>query len=361
MLSMIAAATSAPIYYLCTQRHAYTIGVFLGYYHHGLGDLLRIIPYEKIDRLGRTATGNFIFTDFERLSAAQLQAASQLHQSISAQDPAALLLNNPAKVPGRFDLLKRLEAAGLNAFDVHRLDDRHAIRRFPVFVRWESRHDPPLTGLLDSAGALDAAIAGLPPKIRRNPDLMIVEYGAVPSSDGRFRKYSAYKVGPTIYPQHCFINENWYIKFPSTRFTEADRAESRAYVAENPHASQIERAFDLAGIDYGRIDYGIVDGRVQTFEINSNPTVLARPPNWDAAVNYSKYAEMHAHALRALLRPPSPVVLDLGRGNQDVDRVHASAMRRVRRRIGWFDLRRTLSLRRLKKRLASPLGPPATS
>ena len=61
---------------------------------------------------------------------------------------------------------------------------------------------------------------------------MIVEYCAAPSADGRFRKYSAYKVGPTVYPQHCFINENWYIKFPSTRFTEADRAESRAYVAD---------------------------------------------------------------------------------------------------------------------------------
>ncbi|CDX51094.1 conserved hypothetical protein [Mesorhizobium plurifarium] len=358
MLSMTAAGASGPIYYLCTQRHAYTIGVFLGYYRHGLDDFLRIIPYEKIDRLGRLPTGNFIFTDFERLSAAQLQAASELCHRISAQDPAALMLNNPAKVPNRFDLLKRLKAAGLNTFDVHRLDDFRAVQRFPVFVRWESRHDPPLTGLLESAGALDAAIAALPPKIRRDPDLMIVEYGAAASSDGRFRKYSAYRVGPTIYPQHCFINENWYIKFPSTRFTEADRAESRTYVAENPHASQIERVFDLAGIDYGRIDYGIVDGRIQTFEINNNPTVLARPPNWDATVNYSRYAEMHAHALRAILRPPSDVVLEIGRGNRNVDAIHASAMRRVRRRIGWFHLRRTLSLRRLRKRLANPSEQP---
>jgi len=349
------AAASAPIYYLCTRRHAYTIGVFLGYYDHELRDVLRIIPYEEISKLGGLASGTFIFTDFERLTPVQLQAASALHQSIAAQDPAALLLNNPASVLPRFELLKRLKAAGLNAFDVHRLDDRHRIQRFPVFVRWESRHDPPLTGLLDTGDALESAIAGLPPKIRHDPDLMIVEYGAAPSSDGRFRKYSAYKVGPTVYPQHCFINENWYIKFPSTRFTEADRAESRAYVAENPHASQIEHVFSLAGIDYGRIDYGIVEGRIQTFEINNNPTILSRPPGWEATANYSRYAEMHAQALRTIMRPSSTPDLAIGRGSGSADALHVAAMRRVRRRIGWFRLRRTLSLRRLKKRLAAPL------
>jgi len=351
---MTVAAGSSPIYYLCTRQHAYTIGVFLGYYPHGLGDVLRIIPYEETGSLGSVVPGTFIFTDFERLTPVQLQAAASMFDSIAAQDLGLLLLNNPAKAPGRFDLLKRLNGAGLNGFDVHRLDQRDAISRFPVFVRWESRHDPPLTGLLDSAQALEAAIAALPDPIRHDPDLMIVEYGAAPSADGRFRKYSAYKVGPTVYPQHCFINENWYIKFPSTRFTEADRAESRAYVADNPHAAGIERVFALAGIDYGRIDYGVVDGRIQTFEINNNPTVLARPPGWDAGANYSRYADLHAKALRGITRPASSApLLKLGAGSRSVDAIHAKAMRRVRRRIAWFSLRRSLSLRWLKKRLAN--------
>jgi hypothetical protein len=247
-------------------------------------------------------------------------------------------------------LLKRLRTAGLNHFDVHRLGDRKAIRRFPVFVRWESQHELPLTGLIDSADALEVAIAGLPVHIRSDPDLMIVEYGATPSADGRFRKYSAYRVGPTIYPQHCFINESWYIKFSSTRFTDADRAESRAYVADNPHAAQIDRIFALAGIDYGRIDYGVVDGRIQTFEINNNPTVLARPPGWEDA-NYSRYAELHAQALRGILRSTSGPALKIGDGNRAVDTVHAGAMRAVRRRIAWFYLKRRWSLKALKKRL----------
>ncbi|MBZ9995749.1 hypothetical protein [Mesorhizobium sp. BH1-1-4] len=345
-----------PIYYFCTRQHAYTMGVLLGYYDHGLGEQVRIIPYEHVARLGPVALGTFIFTDFERLSAAQSQAAISLHGRIRSVNPDLLLLNDPAIVPGRFDLLKRLKAAGLNHFDVHRLEERKAIRRFPVFVRWESQHELPLTGLVDSAEALDRAIAGLPARIRRDPDLMIVEYDAAPSADGRFRKYSAYKVGPTVYPQHCFINESWYIKFPSTRFSEADRAESRAYVAENPHAEQIERVFALAGIDYGRIDYGIVDGQVQTFEINNNPTVLARPPGWEAGADYSRYAAMHAQALRGIMRPASGLSLVLGDGTMSVDAAHADAMQAVRRRIAGFSLRRRLSLRVLKRRLARLLG-----
>ncbi|MCZ8546636.1 hypothetical protein OOJ09_20800 [Mesorhizobium qingshengii] len=341
-----------PIYYLCTRRHAYTMGVLLGYYDHGLGDLVRIIPYELAAKLGPVAPGTFIFTDFERLSPAELQAAAALHDRIASLDRDLALLNNPAIVPRRFELLKRLKAAGLNDFDVHRLHQRESLRRFPVFVRWESQHEPPLTGLIDSADALERAIAGMPVHIRQDPDLMIVEYGAAPSADGRFRKYSAYKVGPTIYPQHCFINESWYIKFPSTRFTEADRAESRAYVNDNPHAAQIERVFTLAGIDYGRIDYGIVDGRVQTFEINNNPTVLARPPGWEAGVDYSRYAEMHARALRGILRSASGPPLHLGNGTMSLDAAHANAMRAVRQRIARFSLRRRLSLRLLKRRLA---------
>jgi hypothetical protein len=32
--------------------------------------------------------------------------------------------------------------------------------------------------------------------------------------------------------------------------------------------------FELAGIEYGRIDYGIKDGRIQVREINKNPTLV---------------------------------------------------------------------------------------
>lgn len=322
-----------PIYYFCTRQHAYTIGVLLGYYDHGLGDLVRIIPYERAARLGTVTPGTFVFTDFERLSPPALKAVNSIHQRIASLNPELLLLNNPAAVPGRFALLKRLKAAGLNDFDVHRLGERHEIRRFPVFVRWESRHDPPLTGLIDSAGDLENAIAALPAYIREDPDVMIVEYGTAPSADGRFRKYAAFKVGDQIYAQHCFSSHSWYIKFSEAILGAAERAESIAYAKENPHAAQLDRIFSLAGIDYGRIDYGLVDGRVQTFEINNNPTVMSRPLGWEAGTDYSRYADMHAKAFRGIMRSVSGPSLLLGDGSMSVDAIHAEAMQAVRLRM----------------------------
>ena len=51
--------------------------------------------------------------------------------------------------------------------------------------------------------------------------------------------------------------------------------EERAFVAENPHNDQLQEVFELANIQYGRIDYAVVDGRLQVWEINTNPMTLA--------------------------------------------------------------------------------------
>jgi hypothetical protein len=45
------------------------------------------------------------------------------------------------------------------------------------------------------------------------------------------------------------------------------------YVRDNPHEAELREIFRIANIDYGRIDYALLDGRVQTWEINNNPTI----------------------------------------------------------------------------------------
>ncbi|MFI5426708.1 hypothetical protein [Aeromicrobium sp. UC242_57] len=54
-------------------------------------------------------------------------------------------------------------------------------------------------------------------------------------------------------------------------------AEELEFIENFPHHDDVAEAFELAGLDYGRIDYGIVDGRMQVWEINTNPIVLHRP------------------------------------------------------------------------------------
>ncbi|RJT28745.1 hypothetical protein D3227_33475 [Mesorhizobium waimense] len=344
-----------PIYYLCAEDHTYTIGVFCEYYENPLKGFLRIVPYQQLDTLGLVTPGTFIFTDFERLSPRQLESVIGLHATLAGHNPDLRLLNNPAVAVGRFDLLKRLKALGINRFDVHRLKERDRIVRFPVFLRWASQHVPPLSGLLQTAADLEDAIAGLPAQIRDDPDLMIVEFGAAPSPDGRYRKYSAFRVGEAIYPQHCFISSDWYVKYSNADLSDADRAEHHRYVQVNPHAEELRSIFQIAGIDYGRIDYGLVDGQVQTFEINTNPTVNSRPPWWDKSTNYAFYADLHSRAMLTLARPASGPSVRLGHGSRSADDVHEASLRRVRQRIRRLYLRRSVSLRGLKKWLAQTL------
>jgi len=49
------------------------------------------------------------------------------------------------------------------------------------------------------------------------------------------------------------------------------------FVLENWHADVLGQVFGIAGIEYGRADFGIVGGRVQVYEINTNPHVSADP------------------------------------------------------------------------------------
>jgi hypothetical protein len=63
------------------------------------------------------------------------------------------------------------------------------------------------------------------------------------------------------------------LKFAGTEFSMAMAREELEYVQRNPHEEELREIFAIANIDYGRIDYSILDGKVQTWEINLNPTI----------------------------------------------------------------------------------------
>ena len=65
------------------------------------------------------------------------------------------------------------------------------------------------------------------------------------------------------------------------RIFDRERADEESrYCETNPHEAWIREIFRLARIDYGRIDYGMLDGKPQVWEINTNPTI-GRGPNRD--------------------------------------------------------------------------------
>ncbi len=221
--------------------------------------------------------GAHIFAALDRLTPAGRDAAGGIYDQLAVQLPTAPLLNDPRRVLLREALLTRLADHGINRFRVCRGDQPDAVANFPVFVRETSGHSGNLTELLDSPQALRRALRALRVRGRRPADLLIVEYCHTADSDGLFRKYAAFKVGPAIVPCHLLAGRRWMMKAESDTKSLQIAEEELAYLRANPHRDWLARVFALAGVDYGRIDYGVQAGVPQAWEINLDPTIGRQP------------------------------------------------------------------------------------
>ena len=177
----------------------------------------------------------------------------------------APLLNDPNEALGRYALLRRLREDGINDFDAYRLDEQRLPARWPVFLRGERDHKGAGPELLPDADALAA---------RADPSKdLAVEFADVRDADGWYRKYGACRVGDRVFARHLFFARDWMVKMNSEP-PPALLAEERAWVEAFPDREEVEAIFHRAGIEYGRVDYGRKDGRIQVWEINTNPAMI---------------------------------------------------------------------------------------
>ena len=61
------------------------------------------------------------------------------------------------------------------------------------------------------------------------------------------------------------------------RARQALYKEEYEFVSTHQFAEAMRPVFEIAGVEYGRVDFGLVGGRPQIYEINSNPDVKLRP------------------------------------------------------------------------------------
>jgi hypothetical protein len=54
-------------------------------------------------------------------------------------------------------------------------------------------------------------------------------------------------------------------------------ADELRLMRENPYGQAMRRVFELAGVEYGRVDFGLVSGRPSVYEVNTNPQVEFLP------------------------------------------------------------------------------------
>lgn len=258
---------------LSTPKHAYT--------HANLKKTdafeLQSMGYHRALSARQLPESTYIFTDLDRLNFWELELAGRLYRQL--QHAGCRVLNDPATVRLRFSLLRALRRSGFNRFDAWRVEDRDrpAADHYPVFLRTESAHRGNLTDLLHDEAAVDTAVqdalkTGIPMR-----ELILVQYCAQPTEQGYFCKYATFRVGKqtiTTLPVH---ESGWSAKYGETGLGDAAlyAAEHESLVA-NEYGPPLLAAFNEANIEFGRADFGLVDGRPQVYEINTNPMVGQR-------------------------------------------------------------------------------------
>lgn len=260
------------IYYLTSDKHPYTMRDFLAGLGKPLADIVRVCDYSEFMRIRKLpARAAYVFADVDRLSGSQ--SINIFERWKRLEDAGARLLNHPLRVMRRYDLLRWAHENGINSFDSYMVIEHRKPKRFPVFIRRAFDHEGSISALIRDQAELDNAIAAMRAASEWPGDKIITEYIDVSNKDGVFLKYAAFRVGDTLIPRQIMAAKQWVVKKPEFDSPELAMHEA-AYLSENPHGEQLMSIFKAAHIEYGRIDYCVIDGRIQVFEINTNPTLI---------------------------------------------------------------------------------------
>ncbi|MCF6311320.1 MAG: hypothetical protein L3J39_02610 [Verrucomicrobiales bacterium] len=245
------------IYYVCLQRYRNTILNWLNKYdRYHRGDF-KVLGYLQLAAVKKK--GVVIFTDFDRLTSEYRAKAGEHCEAMI--DNGYRVLNHPSKSLLRYDLQKSMR----NDFAVYR-EDEVSRCRFPVFIRKEYEHEGSESSLIEDRVGLELALS-------ENPGSLTVEYLDVSDEDGVFRKYSSFCIGGEIIPRHILFSKQWEVKVPKF-VNSATIEEELNYITNNSHEDEVRAVFELANIQYGRIDYSFYKGKMQVWEINTNPILI---------------------------------------------------------------------------------------
>jgi hypothetical protein len=265
------------IHFVVGDEGSFSMRYYLNEEGAALRDRVRVVHYEELARLDRLPLGTWVFAELDRLSEAEQELVTIACERLAAANGNARVLNHPRQALLRHDLLKAAYDVGLNRFRAWPASAVSSTLRYPVFVRFANQHTGNLTPLLDSRRALDKALASLMGARLRLRDLLVVEFCDTKDANGVYRKYSAYKIGDRIVPRYLECSREWMVKWDWRIFDRERADEERRFLETNPHEAWIREIFRLARIDYGRVDYGVLDGAPQAWEINTNPTIGRGP------------------------------------------------------------------------------------
>jgi hypothetical protein len=256
--------------FLTTPGHGYTVDAFVRPLPGSDVPRCKATTYDVVLRSTHTVKARHVFTDLERLSDAELVTAANLYRTL--RDLGIPCLNDPARVMGRYQLLRNLFEEGINSFAVYRAEGRPKPSQFPVFVRNESDHSGPMSALIKDQAELNDYLNRLTDGGRPLRGLLVVEHAAEPLPSGVWRKTGTCRIGKNYAFDHHDLSDNWVAKDHGQHVTnKALQLEEKVAVIANAVPENVRRAFDIAGVEWGRADHATYRGREIIYEINTAP------------------------------------------------------------------------------------------
>jgi len=261
------------IYFLVPGAQDFGIQDYLHLYAPELAELVGVVHYEDLPRRTSSTSGTYIFSALDQLSAGGMSLVCALADQLLRADARSRVINHPARVLLRLELLEALYRDGLNRHRAVRASGDLSGLRFPVFLREEFRHTGAVSPLLHNRAELESAVGRAVFRGSRLGELLVVEFCDTADAQGRYGKFAAFVIGSRIIADHYVIGHEWMLKAEDNEVSETNLMQERGYVLGNPHEAELRRIFERAGVEYGRIDYSLKDGKVETWEVNLNPTI----------------------------------------------------------------------------------------
>jgi hypothetical protein len=321
-----------PLFYLVPARQDGGIRLYLRSWGRDFAERMRVLPYEELPALRALTPGTYILSALDQLGPAMLRLVCELRDALDGQ-PGFRFLNDPSSTLFRRELLDELHGRGLNAFRAVRANGDLAGLRFPVFLRSEHGHDGALSPLLESQARTEEASGRALLRGRRLDDLLVVEFCPTADRHGRYRKYAAFGVGDRVVPRHLASGGDWMLKYDTGEQSPEIAQEELDYVRTNPHREHLAEIFEIARVDYGRIDYSMWEGRIQTWEINLNPVIgYALPRSFRRPKNelfYRAFA-VALDAAEGSRECGAPVAVTIDRGTREAARTECARSPRSR-------------------------------
>ncbi len=336
------------------RKNKHTFENYLSFRGREIRRLFGFTYYDELHKHDSIKTNTVIFLDLEMQGSRQLAALVKLTEHWDAEGVPGIL-NHPAHVLDRYELLRKLYEEGINPQNVYLLKEPYDQCRFPVFIRHRDLHTGSMTPLLHNMQELKKYIRSFRLSSLNYNDLMIVEFVDAKNERGHYRKYAAVKIGDTVLPKHIGIDNQWHVKSDGPEWLQLDdhyEQELEYFMQQFPHKEWAERIFDIANVDYGRLDYGVMGNRPVAWEINLNPDFYGQSQAEDHHGTQSLTAQLLVEnhiQIRQLFRelaegdtfqitiPPNLITQDLFRNKKDLKSNLKTSYQKIVRRFPVFN------------------------